>query len=64
MILGAFAERFLPTFSPVQLDAFDAILQRCDPDLYERLTKPEPRAEDSDVMRRLLAFAATLSKRD
>ncbi len=56
LLLGSFADRHLPAFSPEQLDAYEAILQQTDPDLYDWITGKSalPTERDGEVMRMLV----------
>jgi len=59
VLLGAFAERYLPTFDESQLVRFETLLEHGDPDLFDWMTAREtvPREHDHDVMRLLRDFA-------
>lgn len=55
LLLGSFAAAHLRGFTPAQLDAYEALLQCGDPDLYEWITgktQPPP-AYDNEVTRML-----------
>ena len=43
LILGRFAERYLPTLDSAQLDGYARLLENTDPDIYNWLTGREPR---------------------
>jgi len=42
LILGGFAERYLHALTPAQLDAFEALLEEADHDLYDWIVGREP----------------------
>ena len=52
MILGGFADRHLADLSETSLDAFEALLDAPDQDVYEWLTEqaPAPRDHDTPVL--------------
>jgi antitoxin CptB len=58
LLLGSFAERHLSTFSEVQLDRYEALLENDDGRLYDWITgrSPPPPEQDHDVMRLLRDF--------
>jgi len=58
LILGRFADAHLAGFSAEQLDRYDALLEKSDPDIYDWLTgrAPVPVAVDTDVFRLLKDF--------
>jgi antitoxin CptB len=58
LLLGAFAERYLPGFSPEQVDRYEALLAADDSDLLDWMSgRTLPPAErESDVLNLLLAF--------
>jgi len=58
LLLGSFAERHLPEFTPAQLDRYETLLEIEDADLWDWIAgRTAPPAErDSDVLRLLLAF--------
>jgi len=58
LLLGAFAAARLGTFSPAQLDAYEALLNENDGDLFDWITgrAAPPQEKMSDVLRLLLAF--------
>lgn len=35
LIMGSFANKYVPEFSPEELDCYDEVLQNSDPDLYD-----------------------------
>jgi antitoxin CptB len=58
LVLGRFADRYLPGFDTAQLDAYERLLEQEDPDLWDWLigaTAPPP-AHDTDVLRLLQGF--------
>lgn len=62
LIMGSFADRYVPDFSEDELAQYDEILNCSDPDLYNWITGQEeaPANQVSPVMERLLRhqFAA------
>lgn len=56
LIMGRFADRHLPGFTPDQLDRYEHLLELSDPDLYNWMTgrEPVPAEHDTDVMRLLV----------
>lgn len=58
VILGPFADKFLPEFGEAELSQFEAILEIDDADLWLWLTgqQPLPATHDSPVMQQLLGF--------
>ncbi len=60
LILGSFAETFLPVFNSAELDRFEALLECTDPDLFDWVLGgyPPPPEHDHDVMRLLRDFCA------
>ena len=60
LILGSFAETFLPVFNSSQLERFEALLECTDPDLFDWVLGgyPPPPEHDHDVMRLLREFSA------
>lgn len=60
LLLGRFADVHLPGFGADDLAAYDRFLNNSDPDIYNWITgaEPVPPAEDSAVVRLLLAFYA------
>ncbi|MCB1537510.1 MAG: succinate dehydrogenase assembly factor 2 [Rhodospirillales bacterium] len=57
LLLGAFADRYVPEFDEVALDEFERLMTCQDPDLYDWKCgrgKPSP-ADDSDVLRLFIA---------
>ena len=64
LILGRFAERNLADFSDAQLERYEALLERHDPELYAWISghEPVPPECDHDVMDLLLDFKNQVSK--
>jgi antitoxin CptB len=60
LLLGKFADAKLPGFDAGQLMLYDRFLNNSDPDIFNWVTKaePVPPAEDSEIVRMLLAFYA------
>jgi len=52
LLLGSFAQRYVSDFGAEQLDRFEALLERSDPDIYNWMTdrEPPPVEHDNDVM--------------
>jgi antitoxin CptB len=55
LLMGSFADAHIATFTPAQLDEYEAILQLIDPDLYSWIAgiEPLPPEQDGEVMRLL-----------
>jgi antitoxin CptB len=64
LIMGRFADRYVPGFTPEQLDRYERLLELSDPDVYNWMTgrEPVPAEHDSDVMRLLVASAFSPEK--
>jgi len=58
LILGPFADTHGPSLSPEQLDAFEALLEQPDQDLYEWIVErtPTPPEHDGEIMRMIKQF--------
>jgi antitoxin CptB len=58
LLLGAFADEHLAVFTAAQLDAYEALLNENDGDIYDWVTGrcAPPQEKMSDVLRLLLAF--------
>ena len=58
LLLGPFAQRHVPEFSPEQLDRYERLLEEADPDIFDWATgrQPVPVPHDHDVMRLLQNF--------
>ena len=58
LILGPFADSHVATFSPAELDWFEALLEQPDQDLYGWIvgTIPTPAAYDGEIMSRIRRF--------
>jgi antitoxin CptB len=56
LLLGTFADAHLAALAPAQLDAYEALLEQVDPDLYNWITgaEPVPGAQKGEVMDLLL----------
>ena len=61
LILGSFANEHLAGFDEAQLDRYEALLDRPDPEIFDWLAgrEPPPADCDHDVTRMLLAFRYT-----
>jgi antitoxin CptB len=59
LILGPFAAIYVPEFSPLQLEQFEALLDLPDSDILSWIYKQTPVSPemDNDVMRMVIAFA-------
>ena len=55
LLMGSFADAHLASFTPAQLDAYEAILDMHDPDVYNWIigVSEIPSEQDNDVMRLL-----------
>lgn len=58
LLLGRFADAHIDGFTAEQVEQYDRFLNNSDPDIYNWITgqEPVPPAEDSAVVRLLLAF--------
>jgi antitoxin CptB len=58
LILGPFADRYVATFSPAELDWFETMLEVPDHDLYGWIvgTAPTPLEFDGEIMNRIKQF--------
>jgi antitoxin CptB len=58
LILGSFADAHLAGFDEASLDAFEALLECPDAELFDWITRraPPPQEHNTDVTRLLLAF--------
>ena len=58
LILGPFADRYAGTLSDSQLDAFEALMEEADQDLYEWIVErtPTPPEFDGEIMRMIKTF--------
>ena len=59
IIMGSFAEQFVPNLSECELADYDELLTHNDPDLYNWITGKEPApydVADMGVFRKLIAF--------
>lgn len=59
LLLGPFAKRYLPEFTPAQLDAYEALLETNeDPQIYAWAIgrTPVPAPYDTEVMKLLQSF--------
>ena len=61
LILGPFADRHVDTLSPAQLDAFEALLDQPDHDLYAWIigTAPAPAPYQGEVLDLIRGFRFT-----
>jgi antitoxin CptB len=58
LILGPFADRHVPSFTPAELDWFEALLDEQDQDVYAWIigTLPTPTSYDTETMNQIKAF--------
>jgi antitoxin CptB len=58
LILGPFADKHVPQFSPTELDWFELLLDQADQDVYAWIvgTLPTPAEFDVEIMNRIKAF--------
>lgn len=58
LILGPFADTHGPNLTPELLDAFEALLEQPDQDLYEWIVErtPTPPEHDGEIMRMIKQF--------
>ena len=58
LILGPFADRHVASFSPAELDWFEALLDQPDQDLYAWIVgaAPTPAAYDGEIMNQIKQF--------
>lgn len=58
LILGPFADKHVATFSPAELDWFEALLEVPDHDLYNWILErtPTPAQFDGPIMNKIKAF--------
>lgn len=58
LILGPFADRHVASFSPAELDWFEALLEQPDQDLYAWIvgTAPTPAVYDGEIMNKIKQF--------
>jgi antitoxin CptB len=63
LILGPFADKHVGAMSAAELDAFEALLEVPDQDLYGWIvgTAPTPAAFDHEIMNRIKAFRFELN---
>ncbi len=63
LILGGFADRCLAGLDETSLDAFEALLDARDQDVYEWVTEqaPAPREHDTPVLASIRAFCFELT---
>jgi antitoxin CptB len=59
LILGRFADLYVPDFSPPQIEQYEAILNLPDSDILSWIYKqqPVPANVDKDIMQKIIAFA-------
>jgi succinate dehydrogenase flavin-adding protein (antitoxin of CptAB toxin-antitoxin module) len=58
LLLGAFAQRYVPAFTAAQLDRYESLLAEPDPAIFDWASgrRPVPPAHDHDVMDLLKQF--------
>ena len=66
LILGRFAQRYLPELDSSQLDGYARLLEKADPDIYLWLTGREAPPADigEDLWRRLMASLSLEASKD
>ncbi len=64
IILGRFARAHLGEFSAEQLDQYEKLLENGDNDIFDWLSgrAPVPDEENTEVMRKLMAFRVDLAR--
>jgi len=64
LILGPFADLHVASFGPAELDAFEALLEAPDQDLYAWITgrEPAPPEWDGELLGKIKAFRWDLHK--
>ncbi|HSV29295.1 MAG TPA: succinate dehydrogenase assembly factor 2 [Candidatus Omnitrophota bacterium] len=65
ILFGGFAERYLASLAPEQVDRFEALIQETDTDLFNWVTgkEPVPAHLDHDVMAMMKKFVKTEAAR-
>lgn len=58
LIMGSFADRYVPKFSDIELDQYEDLLQENDPDLYNWISGREsvPDTVNNPLIERLVGF--------
>jgi antitoxin CptB len=58
LILGPFADKYAHTLTPEQLDAFEALMEQADQDIYEWIVErtPTPPEFDGEIMGMIKTF--------
>lgn len=58
LIMGCFADRFVPQFTESELDLYEDLLKESDPDLYNWISgrEPLPPEMDNPVLAGLIGF--------
>lgn len=66
LIMGSFADKFVPEFTSEELDRYEEVLQNSDLDVYDWVCgrKEVPANKNSDIVEKLLKYdyAAALQK--
>lgn len=57
-IMGSFANKNVPIFSPQELDVYEQLLENSDPDLYDWICRriEVPANKNSDILEMLLKY--------
>ncbi len=63
LLLGKFAEEYVPEFNAAQVAGYERLLNNSDPDIYNWITgqEPVPPSEDGEVVALMLQFFRTAS---
>lgn len=58
LILGTFARDFIPTATQNEIDAYEALLNESDPDLYNWISMREevPTDNDNIILKKLIGY--------
>jgi antitoxin CptB len=56
LIIGPFVDAWIDRMSESELDAFEELLQRPEPELYDLVVSPTPPPDEGEMLRRLRAF--------
>lgn len=64
LLMGNFADKYIPGFTEQELEEYNRLLKNNDPDIYNWYTMREtpPDEENSDVLRRLMNFQISENK--
>jgi antitoxin CptB len=56
LIIGPFVDAWIDRMSEAELDAFEELLQKPEPELYDLVVSPTAPPDESEMLRRLRAF--------